>query len=129
LIYTTGTTGDPKGVMLSHRNILYVAAVTSALRGMRAEDRIYAVLPISHVFGLAAVTLASLYVGAELVLADRFDPEQTMDTLKQAGITGLFGVPTMFARLLEFANARQITVGDMPSLRFMYSGGAPLDPR
>ncbi|MDT8427132.1 MAG: class I adenylate-forming enzyme family protein [Pseudomonadales bacterium] len=128
LIYTTGTTGAPKGVMLSHRNILYVAAVTSKLRGMQASDRIYAVLPISHVFGLAAVFLASLYMGAELVLADRFDPEQTMETLRVQGITGLFGVPAMYARLLEYATIRQLKPTDMPRLRFMYSGGAPLDP-
>jgi long-chain acyl-CoA synthetase len=129
LIYTTGTTGDPKGVMLTHRNILYVAAVTSVLRGMRADDRIYAVLPISHVFGLAAVFLASLYVGAELVLADRFDARQTVETLRSAGITGMFGVPTMFARLLEYSNVSGLKPQSMPRLRFIYSGGAPLDPR
>jgi len=129
LIYTTGTTGDPKGVMLTHRNILYVAAVTSVLRGMRADDRIYAVLPLSHVFGLAAVFLASIYVGAELVLADRFDARQTVDTLKSAGITGMFGVPTMFARLLEYSRVSGLEPQSMPRLRFIYSGGAPLDPR
>ncbi len=129
LIYTTGTTGDPKGVMLTHRNILYVAAITSVLRGMRTDDRIYAVLPISHVFGLAAVFLASIYVGAELVLADRFDARQTVDSLKSAAITGMFGVPTMFARLLEYSKASGLEPQNMPRLRFIYSGGAPLDPR
>ena len=129
LIYTTGTTGDPKGVMLTHRNILYVAAVTSVLRGMRADDRIYGVLPISHVFGLAAVFLASIYAGAELVLADRFDARQTVDTLRSARITGMFGVPTMFARLLEYSKASGLEPQSMPRLRFIYSGGAPLDPR
>ncbi len=129
LIYTTGTTGDPKGVMLTHRNILYVAAVTSVLRGMRADDRIYGVLPISHVFGLAAVFLARIYVGAELVLADRFDARQTVNTLKTSRVTGMFGVPTMFARLLEYSKASGLDARDMPRLRFIYSGGAPLDPR
>ncbi len=128
LIYTTGTTGDPKGVMLTHRNILYVAAVTSVLRGMRNDDRIYGVLPVSHVFGLAAVFLASIYVGAELVLADRFDAAQTFKTLAASRITGMFGVPTMFARLLEYANANQLQPETIPRLRFLYSGGAPLDP-
>lgn len=128
LIYTTGTTGAPKGVMLSHRNILYVAAVTSRLRGMQASDRIYAVLPISHVFGLAAVFLASIYTGSELVLADRFEPGQAMATMQAQRITGLFGVPAMYARLLEYARIRQLKPADIPRLRFMYSGGAPLDP-
>ncbi|MEX0738456.1 MAG: class I adenylate-forming enzyme family protein [Pseudohongiella sp.] len=128
LIYTTGTTGDPKGVMLTHRNVLYVAAVSSALRGLRADDRVYLVLPVSHVFGLAAVFLAAIYVGAELVLADRFEPATAMATMRDRGITGLFGVPAMFARLVDHARAHGLGPDDMPPLRFMYSGGAPLDP-
>lgn len=128
MIYTTGTTGDPKGVMLTHRNILFVSAVTSVLRGMCAQDRIYCVLPLSHVFGLSAVFLASLYVGAELVLADRFDAAGTLQTLSERQITGMFGVPTSFAKLLEYARAHDIGPADMPRLRFIYSGGSPLDP-
>lgn len=128
LIYTTGTTGDPKGVMLTHRNVLYVAAVSSALRGLRASDRVYLVLPVSHVFGLAAVFLASVYVGAELVLADRFEPAVAMTAMREHAITGVFGVPAMFARLVDYARAEGLGPGDMPPLRFMYSGGAPLDP-
>lgn len=128
LIYTTGTTGDPKGVMLTHRNVLYVAAVSSALRGLRSDDRVYLVLPVSHVFGLAAVFLAAIYVGAELVLADRFDPATAIQTMREQGITGVFGVPAMFARLVDHARATGLGPDDMPALRFMYSGGAPLDP-
>src|SRR5690606_20940588 len=55
LMYTTGTTGDPKGVMLTHRNMLFVAAVSGALRSMTSNDKIYLVLPVSHVFGISAV--------------------------------------------------------------------------
>ena len=128
MIYTTGTTGDPKGVMLSHRNMLYVAAVTGVLRGMNAEDRIYGVLPLSHIFGLSAVFLATLYQGAELVLADRFEAQSSLDTLKKRNITGMMGVPTMFARFLEHCRAHQIESKDMPRLRFLYAGGSPLDP-
>jgi acyl-CoA synthetase (AMP-forming)/AMP-acid ligase II len=128
MIYTTGTTGDPKGVMLTHRNILFVSAVTSVLRGMCAQDRIYCVLPISHVFGLSAVFLASLYVGAELVLADRFDAAGTLQTLADQQITGMFGVPTSYAKLIEYTRAQGIGPAAMPRLRFIYSGGAPLDP-
>lgn len=128
MIYTTGTTGDPKGVMLTHRNILFVSAVTSVLRGMCAQDRIYCVLPLSHVFGLSAVFLASLYVGAELVLADRFDAAGTLQTLAERQITGMFGVPTSFAKLIEYTRAQGIGPAEMPRLRFIYSGGSPLDP-
>jgi len=128
MIYTTGTTGDPKGVMLTHRNILYVAAVTAVLRGMTADDRLYCVLPISHIFGLAAVFLAALYQGAALVLADRFDPAATLHTLKEQRITGMLGVPTMYARLIEYTRAEGLQPADIPRLRFLYAGGAPLDP-
>ena len=128
LLYTTGTTGDPKGVMLTHRNLLYVAAVTSALRGLNPDDRVYLVLPVSHVFGLAAVFLACLHVGSELVLADRFDADMAMQTLEQRQITGLFGVPTMFAKLADHVRLHGMPAGGLPYLRFMYSGGAPLEP-
>src|SRR5690606_17118733 len=99
LMYTTGTTGDPKGVMLTHRNMLFVAAVSGALRSMTSNDKIYLVLPVSHVFGISAVFIASLYAGAELIIADRFDPVRTFHSFETQGISGVFGVPAMFAKL------------------------------
>lgn len=128
LIYTTGTTGDPKGVMLTHRNVLYVAAVTAALRGLQEDDHVYGVLPVSHVFGLAAVFLACMFKGAELVLSDRFEPEQAMRALTEEPITGLFGVPTLFARLADRVRQHGLPPDGLAGLRFMYSGGAPLEP-
>ncbi|MDP2381054.1 MAG: AMP-binding protein, partial [Pseudohongiella sp.] len=132
LIYTTGTTGDPKGVMLTHRNMLYVAAVSGALRGLKSDDKIYLVLPVSHVFGISAVFLAALYAGAELIVADRFDPALCFSNFEQLGVSGVFGVPAMFAKLVDHARERGISQADhaqkWPRLRFMYSGGAPLDP-
>ena len=132
LIYTTGTTGDPKGVMLTHRNMLYVAAVSGALRGLAADDKIYLVLPVSHVFGISAVFLAAIYAGAELIVADRFDPALTFGSLRQQAVSGMFGVPAMFAKLVDYAREHGIGQSDRPQLwprlRFMYSGGAPLDP-
>lgn len=132
LIYTTGTTGDPKGVMLTHRNMLYVAAVSGALRGLKADDKIYLVLPVSHVFGISAVFLAALYAGSELIIADRFDPATALHSFETQGVSGVFGVPAMFAKLADHAREQGISVADRqrlwPRLRFMYSGGAPLDP-
>lgn len=132
LIYTTGTTGDPKGVMLTHRNMLYVAAVSGALRGLKSDDKIYLVLPVSHVFGISAVFLAAIYAGAELIIADRFDPAQTFASFAQQGVSGIFGVPAMFAKLVDHSREHGISQADQarlwPRLRFMYSGGAPLDP-
>jgi long-chain acyl-CoA synthetase len=127
LIYTTGTTGHPKGVMLTHRNLLFIAAVSCRLRVLTPQDRIYGVLPISHVFGLAGVMLATFYAGACAYLAPRFSPQALLDALERDGITILSGVPAMYARLLELCRQSGISP-QAPGLRFTYAGGSPLDP-
>jgi acyl-CoA synthetase (AMP-forming)/AMP-acid ligase II len=131
LIYTTGTTGTPKGVMLSHRNLLFIAAVSSTLRGLERGDRAYGVLPISHVYGLASVMLGTLQAGACLVLAPRFSPAALLTSLEQDKLTILQGVPAMYARLLEAIDqpADQPSPALASKLRFIYAGGSPLDPR
>ena len=126
LIYTTGTTGKPKGVMLSHRNLLYVAMVSGKLRGIQPGDRVYAVLPMSHVFGLSAVTAAVLYGGASVHLVSRFDARECIRALRDDSVTGFLGVPTMYALMLEVLTADRKPLS-APALRFLYAGGAPLD--
>ncbi|WP_321799362.1 class I adenylate-forming enzyme family protein [Caballeronia sp. J97] len=125
LIYTTGTTGAPKGVMLSHRNLLFVAAISSTLRRVSSSDRVYAVLPISHVFGLASMCLGSLYAGATLRLAARFDAERAGRVLSDERMTIFQGVPAMHAKLIDHFSPRGGL--NAPSLRFVYCGGSPLD--
>lgn len=127
MIFTSGTTGTPKGVMLTHRNMLSIAAIASGLRGFSPADRVYAVLPISHVFGLNSVFLGSLYAGATLYLTERFDPERTREVLLHEKISVLQGVPAMFQRFLEHLNANQLELV-APKLRYISVGGAPLDP-
>ncbi len=128
LIYTTGTTGDPKGVRLSHRNLLFIARLSSALRCLSANDRVYAVLPISHVYGLASVTLGTLYGGACLELETRYTPQAMLAALtREDGLSMLQGVPSMYAKLLDLIEARGERVL-APRLRACFSGGAPLDP-
>jgi long-chain acyl-CoA synthetase len=124
LIYTTGTTGNPKGVMLTHRNLLFIAAVSSTLRKLAPQDRAYGVLPISHVYGLASVMLGTLFAGACLVLAPRFSAAAMLRAIGDDGLTILQGVPAMYARLLERAGAARVS----SQLRFIYAGGSPLDP-
>ncbi|VVE25493.1 Long-chain-fatty-acid--CoA ligase [Pandoraea pneumonica] len=126
LIYTTGTTGTPKGVRLSHRNLLFIAAISSTLRRVGADDVAYAVLPISHVYGLTSVCLGTLYAGGTLRLAARFTPEAVLDSLAHDGLTILQGVPAMHARLMAYV-ASEGTPLVAPRLRFVYSGGSPLD--
>lgn len=124
LVYTTGTTGNPKGVMLTHRNLLYIAAVSSTLRGLVPQDRAWGVLPISHVYGLASVMLGTLYAGACLYLAPRFSAAAMLRAIGDDGLTILQGVPAMYARLLELNPAAPLA----SQLRFIYAGGSPLDP-
>jgi long-chain acyl-CoA synthetase len=139
LVYTTGTTGAPKAVMLSHRNLLFIAASSSALRGVTSEDRVYGVLPISHVYGLASVMLGTLDAGACLYLAPRYAPQALLQALRAQRLTMLQGVPAMYARLLEHLKQVQAEAAgstapgfeirtDAPALRFIYAGGSPLDP-
>ena len=126
LVYTSGTTGEPKGVMLTHRNLLFIAAISGGMRGFRSDDLIYGVLPLAHVFGLASVFLGGLYAGSCFMPRARFNAEQTLADIR-AGITALQGVPAMYARLLAHIRETGARI-DGHKLRFTSAGGAPLDP-
>jgi acyl-CoA synthetase (AMP-forming)/AMP-acid ligase II len=112
--------------MLSHRNLLFIAAISSTLRRVNADDVVYAVLPISHVYGLASVCLGSLYAGATLRLAPRYAPEAVRHALAEEHVSIFQGVPAMHAKLLEYLQAQGLP-WSAPRLRFAYSGGSPLD--
>ncbi|RCW68636.1 class I adenylate-forming enzyme family protein [Pseudorhodoferax soli] len=124
LIYTTGTTGTPKGVMLTHRNLLYLGAMMLPLRGFNASDRVYCVLPITHVMGLAVVFGATMRAGGFLRLAARFSVQDCVQSLARDGITVLQGAPAMFAKLVDHARTHAVTA---PALRYIGAGGAPID--
>jgi acyl-CoA synthetase (AMP-forming)/AMP-acid ligase II len=125
LIYTTGSTGNPKGVMLTHRNLLHIAGLMRALRRLTPQDRVYGVLPISHVMGLSSGLLGTLAAGAHIRLVPRFAPQACLEALAEQHITILQGAPAMFARLVKAAPAGTRPGG---ALRFIAVGGAPLDP-
>ena len=126
LFYTSGTTGRPKGVMLTHRNLLFIAAVSSTLRGLTRSDRAWGVLPISHVYGLASVALGTLYAGAALYLVPRFSVDGLLAALKDDGLTIVQGVPAMYAKLLQTLGGADTPLPTR--LRFAYAGGSPLAP-
>jgi long-chain acyl-CoA synthetase len=126
LIYTSGTTGMPKGVMLTHQNLLFVASVSSKIRSLTPNDRLYGVLPISHAVGLSVVLLGSLLSGATLYLAPRFDPVGGLATLEKGNLTVLLGAPSMFALFVDYAKMRGVKSLKLPSLRIISSCGAPL---
>lgn len=121
LVYTSGTTGAPKAVMLTHANLLFIAANSRRVRTLVPSDIIYGVLPLSHVYGLSALLLAALVSGAELRLVPRFRAEHLAAALAHDGITVLHGAPAMYAKLLALGDALRV-----PHLRLAQSGGAPL---
>ncbi|MFN3790845.1 class I adenylate-forming enzyme family protein [Massilia sp.] len=128
LVYTTGTTGRPKGVMLTHANLLFVAATSSALRGLLPSDQASGVLPISHVYGLSSVMLGTLYAGACLRLMPRFSSEALLAQIRAGELSIVQGVPAMYARLLALTGGEPAEFPLHSRLRFCYAGGAPLDP-
>lgn len=127
LLYTTGTTGDPKGVMLTHDNLRFGGMASANLRGMRQDDLIYGVLPITHVFGLASVVTASCYTGATVRMEARFTAAKLFEAL-QDGVTLLSAVPQMHALLMQYTKEQGLTTLGSDRLRYVSSGAAPLDP-
>lgn len=126
--YTGGTTGLPKGAMLSHRNL--TAAVASYDVWNRGQgvawpetERIICVLPLFHIFALSVILLRGLKNGAEILLRERFDLDQTLHDVEVRRATGLPGVPTMWIALTGRPDIGQ---RDLSSLSLISSGGAPL---
>lgn len=127
ILYTTGTTGAPKGVMLTHGNMIFGGRASVALREITSGDVVYGALPISHVFGLASMVTASVCAGAEIRLEARFSAQRLLSALSQ-GITVLPAVPQMHALLMQLVKEQGASVPDAQRLRYVSSGGAPLDP-
>jgi len=125
LVYTSGTTGDPKGVMLTHCNLLFSARAAAAQR--EPTDKAYCVLPISHIVGLSNILIASLMAGATVRLEPRFDPAALVSAIANDGITHMFGVPATYQRLLEYKAVAGIDRLPRGKLRRLAVAGAPLD--
>ena len=126
LIYTTGTTGTPKGVMLTHDNLTTVAASITEMRPQGAGAHIWCALPISHIFGLGAVLGTALHQGTRVDFVPRFDPAEALRAFAEDGVTSFSGVPAMFSALAGLGEARGAI--SAPTMKFIGSGGAPLDP-
>lgn len=127
LLYTTGTTGDPKGVMLTHDNIRFGGMASSKLRQMTPDDIVYGVLPMSHVFGLVSVLTGACYTGAHVRIEARFSAQKLYDAAME-GITIIPAVPQMHAMVMQYSREQGMEKLGAPALRYISSGGAPLDP-
>ena len=127
IIFTSGTTGIPKGVMVSHDGLQHFGRVSALARRLGPDDRSYAYLPMTHIFGLGTVLMASLYAGSGLVMRSQFDPADVFDALAHHQVSQLQGPPTFFSRLLAHAEDHGIGRPDAPHLRYLYTGAGPLD--
>lgn len=127
IIFTSGTTGTPKGVLVSHAGLLQFGRISTESRQLGPQDRSYAYLPMTHIFGLGTVLMASLYAGAGLVMRSKFDPSDVFEALAHGGVTNLQGPPAMFTRLVAWLDQQGMTRPDAPALRYVYTGAAPLD--
>lgn len=124
LLYTSGTTGQPKGAELTHFNMITNAAVTAeTLTHLTETDMVMGCLPLFHCFGLTCGLNASVLSGACLALIPRFDPIEALETIQGAQVSVFIGVPTMYARMLHAEGREKF---DVSSLRSCISGGSAM---
>jgi len=122
LVYTSGTTGKPKGAELTHFQLYMNATVAGGLFGVRSDDVVLAVLPFFHVFGLSSVINVFIRHGGCLSILPRFQPAAVLDALEADRCTVIGGVPTMLHALAQ----QDIAGRDLSALRVAVSGGASL---
>jgi len=122
VFYTSGTTGKPKGVVLSHRNIIDNATQTGRVLGMGEGERVLAALPFFHSFG-ASVLVGAVAHGATVVLQERFEAAAALDLLERERVTFLHGVPTMFQLLMRESG---FDSRNLSALRGGVVGGSPV---
>jgi long-chain acyl-CoA synthetase len=124
ILYTSGTTGQPKGAELTHDNLLRNIEVTrTTLLRLGPEDVILGALPLFHSFGQVVGMGCAIASGACLTLLPRFDPGRALEIIKRDQVTVLPGVPTMYGAILHSAGG---AAGDAASLRLCVSGGAAM---
>jgi long-chain acyl-CoA synthetase len=123
ILYTSGTTGKPKGAELTHANLFLNAHFTSHVFGSGLDDITLCVLPMFHSFGQSAVMNVAIHVGSTLTLVPRFEAEKVLEVMQRDKVTVFPGVPTMFFALLHHPTASNY---DLSALRICVSGGAAI---
>lgn len=127
MIYTSGSTGVPKGAMLSHANLLFIGLMQAEVRHYVPGDKIYCVVPIAHVGGLASVLMGIFAAGGCVSLVQRFSAPGLGQMLREDDISILAGLPTLYVKFLEWARANPEQFAK-PKLRMLTCASSPLDP-
>lgn len=123
LVYTSGTTGKPKGAMLTHFNLLSVFPSRLDIFDIGFNDKLLAILPMCHIYGIAVLMIGSFACGATLVMLPKFDPQAALAIAESERITILPAVPTMYQFLLLELQKKKF---DLSSIRICFCGAAPL---
>ena len=123
ILYTSGTTGKPKGAELTHSNLLKNAEAAVSLAGASADDILLGALPLFHSFGQTCGLNAAMSAGATLSMIPRFDPAKALEIIQRDGVTVFQGVPTMFTAMLHEDSKDDV---DVSSLRVCISGGSAM---
>jgi fatty-acyl-CoA synthase len=123
LVYTSGTSGKPKGVELSHTNLIAAAAGTADAFGLTDSDCVVGISALFHVFGLGPGLLSTLLAGASIVLQDEASANATLDAVERHGATVHYGIPTLFVAELGSLEAHP---RDLSTLRLAVVAGAPV---
>jgi len=125
IVYTSGTTGRPKGAVLSHRALLSNFVTVARAWHWTQEDRLLLTLPCFHLHGLGLGIITSFLMGSSVVLRRRFVAEEVCGDLERSAATMFFGVPTMYNRLVALPDAVSVS-HDLSRMRLWVSGSAPL---
>ncbi|MET3695694.1 long-chain acyl-CoA synthetase [Bacillus oleivorans] len=123
IFYTSGTTGKPKGVMLTASNVRAVAQIWSEAMDITSSDRVLIVTPLFHCAASHVFSIPVIYKGGTIVIEEAFSPEQTLNTMEQAKVTIFFGVPAMYSILLNTPKMARL---DLSHLRLFTYGAAPM---
>src|SRR4051794_37742877 len=122
IMYTSGTTGAPKGAMLSHSNMFWNSINAFHILDTAADDVTLSSAPLFHIGGLNTLTLITLATGGRVVLHEGFDPGAALRAIEEQRVTTMFGVPAMF---LFMSQHPSFDSTDLSSLRMLMCGGAP----